>query len=149
MARPHELDLALELLHFGFRAIVAGPDRALSRRGLGRAHHRVLYFIRQNDGLAVGELVRILGVTKQAMHRPLAELVAKKLVVRRPDPSNRRVARLHLSAAGASFERALSGAQRAHFERAFRAAGPRAEDGWRAVMKALAERRARPPRSRP
>ena len=143
MARQRELDEALALLHFGFRAIVAGPDRALARRRLGRVHHRILYFIRQKEGLRIGELVRTLGVTKQALHGPLAELVAKKLVVRRPDPTNRRVVHLHLSPAGASFERTLSGAQRDHFERAFQAAGLRAEQGWCAVMKALADRRLR------
>ncbi len=137
MAHLRDLDEALELLHFGFRAIVAGPDRELSRRGLGRVHHRVLYFIRRNDGLAVGELVRILGVTKQALHRPLAELVAKRLVVREADVKNRRFVRLRLSKPGAALERKLSGAQRRHFERVFARVGDRSERGWCEVMRAL------------
>jgi DNA-binding MarR family transcriptional regulator len=138
MARLGELDEALELMHFGFRAIVAEPDRELARRGFGRVHHRVLYFLRRNEAISVGELVRILGVTKQALHRPLSELAAAKYVLRDVDPTNRRVVRLRLSKAGAAFEQALSGAQRDHFARAFARVGPVAERGWREVMQTLA-----------
>jgi DNA-binding MarR family transcriptional regulator len=138
MARPRELDEALELMHFGFRAIIAEPDRQLARRGFGRVHHRVLFFIRRHERLTVSELVAILGVTKQALHRPLSELVAAKLVVREVDEANRRFVRLRLSRAGDAFEQKLSGAQRAHFARAFARVGPAAERGWRDAMKAIA-----------
>jgi DNA-binding MarR family transcriptional regulator len=77
-------------------------------------------------------------VTKQALHRPLSELVAAKLVVRETDPQNRRFVRLGLSPEGAAFERKLSGLQRDHFETAFRRAGSAAERGWCDVMKVLA-----------
>jgi DNA-binding MarR family transcriptional regulator len=137
MARQRELDEALELMHFGFRAIIAEPDRELEKRGLGRVHHRVLYFIRRNERLTIGDLVGILGVSKQALHRPLSELVAAKLVVREADAQNRRFVRLRLSSAGAAFERKISGMQREHFERAFGRVGPAAEQGWREVMGAL------------
>jgi DNA-binding MarR family transcriptional regulator len=137
MARQRELDDALALMHFGFRAIVAEPDAELARRGFGRVHHRVLYFIRRNDRPTVGDLLRILGVTKQALHRPLSELVASRLVVREADPENRRFVRLRLSSAGAAFERELSGGQRAHFARVFVRVGGAAERGWREVMRAL------------
>jgi len=138
MAHLRDLDEALELMHFGFRAIVTGPDRDLARRGLGRVHHRVLYFVRRNDGLTVGDLVRILGVTKQALHRPLADLVTRRLVVREPDADNRRFVRLRLSRAGAAFERKLSGTQRRHFARVFARVGERSERGWCDVMRDLA-----------
>jgi DNA-binding MarR family transcriptional regulator len=137
MAHLHDLDEALELLHFGFRAIIAGPDRDLERRGLGRVHHRILYFVRRNDGLTIGDLLRILGVTKQALHGPLHELVAKGLVMREPDAKNRRLVRLRLSREGAAFERRLSGAQRRHFERVFTRVGKRSEQGWCEVMRLL------------
>jgi DNA-binding MarR family transcriptional regulator len=139
MARLRELDEALALMHFGFRAIVAEPDRELARRGFGRVHHRVLYFIRRNKRITVGDLVRILGVTKQALHRPLSELVASKFVLREPSPDNRRFVRLRLSSAGVALERKLSGAQREHFARAFERTGAVAERGWREVMSALSQ----------
>jgi len=135
--REAALDDALELLHFGFRAVIAGPDAALARRGFGRVHHRVLFFVRKNPGISIGELVRWLGVSKQALHRPLTDLVGKGLVERNHDPENRRIVRLRLSRAGAAFERTLSGAQRSHFARAFADAGPAAERGFRGVMALL------------
>jgi DNA-binding MarR family transcriptional regulator len=136
-AREATLDETLALLHFGFRAIIAGPDALLGRKGLGRVHHRILYFVRKNAGLSVGELLRILAVTKQALHRPLAELVRQGLAERSVDPDNRRIVRLRLSRAGAAFERTLSAAQRAHFARAFAEAGPSAERGFRTVLALL------------
>lgn len=133
----HALNEALELMHFGFRAIVRGPDRVLARHHLTRMHHRVLYFIGRSPNLAVGDLLKTLGITKQALHRPLTDLVKKGLVTRVKARSNRRVVQLRLSPKGILFERALSGAQRDHFAKVFSEAGKNAERGWRAVMTIL------------
>ncbi len=43
----------VEGLHFGYRTFTAHPDRILAERGLGRAHHRVLYFVRRARRVAV------------------------------------------------------------------------------------------------
>jgi DNA-binding MarR family transcriptional regulator len=132
-----DLDEALELLHFAFRAVVAGPDRELAKLGLGRVHHRVLYFIGRAPDLRVGDLLRVLDVTKQALNAPLRKLERLGLVRRRSDPANRRVKRLALTRKGAALEARLSGAQRRDFARAFRKAGPTARRGWREVMTVL------------
>jgi DNA-binding MarR family transcriptional regulator len=130
----------LALLHFAFRAVVKGPDELLARRGLGRVHHRLLFFIARSPGGTVGELHATLQISKQALHGPLQALVRAKLVAARPEPTNRRLRRLTLTPAGAALEARLSGAQRALFTAVFRRVGPRAADGWRQVMRALAER---------
>jgi DNA-binding MarR family transcriptional regulator len=129
----------LALMHFAFRAVVKGPDEILARRGLGRVHHRVLFLIARFPGCTVGELHATLGVTKQALHGPLQALARAKLVVARPEPTNRRLRRLTLTATGAALETRLSGAQRAMFASAFRRAGPAAAAGWRQVMRALTD----------
>jgi DNA-binding MarR family transcriptional regulator len=131
------LDEALALLFFAFRGLTSEPDRVLAERGLSRVHHRILYFVGRNDGIGPGELVRILGVSKQALARPLRELVAQGLVAAAAVPENRRRKALRLTPAGARLERRLSGSQRRRFARAFRSAGPGAASGWRAVMAAL------------
>src|SRR5580765_8727467 len=100
--RADQLDQALELMYFGFRGLVDAPDRVLSRRGLGRMHHRVLYFIARSPGLSVGDLLQRLAVTKQALHRPLRDLVSRRLVTISADQDDRRVRRLALSKAGAA-----------------------------------------------
>jgi DNA-binding MarR family transcriptional regulator len=130
----------LALLHFAFRAVVKGPDEILARRGLSRVHHRILFFIARFPLSTVGELFGTLGISKQALHRPLSALQRARLVVARPDRGNRRQRRLALTPTGAALEAALSGAQRDLFAEVFRSAGPRATQGWQVVMRALAAR---------
>lgn len=137
MTREDDLNECLELMHFGFRKLVEAPDRELARRGFSRLHHRILYFIARNPDLTVGGLLEILGITKQSLHAPLGELVRDGLVARR---AAGRVRKLSLTARGTALERRISGIQRAHFARLFRAAGKSAEDGWRTVMRLLAAR---------
>ena len=142
--RVEELNQALELMYFGFRGLVDAPDRLLARRGLGRMHHRVLYFIARQPGLSVGDLLARLAITKQALHRPLRDLLARKLVSMRTDQNDRRVRRLVLSKEGTALEDRLSGMQRAHLAEIFSAAGPGAERGWRTVMTRMSGPTVRP-----
>jgi len=138
--RAAELNQALELMYFGFRGLVDAPDRLLARRGLARMHHRILYFIARERGLSVGDLLVRLGISKQALHGPLRELVARRLVATSADQKDGRVRRLELSQAGAALEGRLSGMQRAHLARIFSGTGSRAESGWRTVMLAMSSR---------
>jgi DNA-binding MarR family transcriptional regulator len=137
----------LALLYFGFRAVVKGPDEELARLGLGRVHHRVLFFIARSPGVAVSELMTILDVTKQALHAPLSRLVKDGFVRSVANPADRRERRLTLTARGKALEDRLSGHQRRLFAAAFKNAGPAAERGFCAVMQRLAETGASAPRA--
>jgi len=128
----------LLLLHFAFRSVTRGPDALLARHGFGRLHHRVLFFVGRDPGVRVGDLQSALGISKQALHLPLRELVRAKLVASTPDLDDARTRRLHLTAAGKALEDSLSGSQRKRFQTAFRRAGKEAKDGWRRVMAELA-----------
>lgn len=136
--REH-LDEALKLLLFGFRSVTREPDRILAQHSLSRIHHRILFFVAREPGLAMGGLLQILAVSKQALHRPLSELVRQELLVAEPGRTNRRTKELWLTPKGKKLEERVSGAQRARFSEAFTAAGPRAEKGWRDVMRTLAD----------
>jgi len=140
--RERKLNLALALMHFGFRKMIEEPDRLLSQRGFGRVHHRVLFFVARRPGLSVGELLAILDITKQSLHRPMQDLLRATLLVAELDPKNRRVKRLSLTAAGRSYEDRLSGIQRDMFARIFATRGADAERGWRLVMDQLGQGRA-------
>ncbi len=133
-----DYDEAIELIYYAHRELVGEPDRLLARRGLGRVHHRILYCIARGPGITVGGLCRVLGVSKQALHQPLATLVRDRLVTRSTDETNRRIRRLRLTASGVGLEKQLAAAQRKLFETAFRAAGPTAVAGWCVVMGHLA-----------
>ncbi len=135
---PHSLEACLELLHFGFRNITAGPDRMLAERGLARAHHRILYFIGRAGRLSMSELLKILGISRQAMHRPMRQLRAQGLIEAAPDPGDKRNLLLTLSPEGRAFERALTEPQKAMFAAARDELGEQALEQWRAVMAVLA-----------
>jgi DNA-binding MarR family transcriptional regulator len=137
------LDEAQELLFFAFRALTAEPDRVLAERGLSRVHHRILYFVRRNQGLGPGELLAILRVSKQALARPLRELAAQGLLRGEAIPENRRRKRLTLTPAGLRLERRLSELQRRRFAEAFTGAGAAAAASWAEVMRLLGTREGR------
>ncbi len=136
--REDELREAIELLYFSYRAFTAGPDRILQKRGLGRVHHRVLYFISRNPGLSVNELLDVLQISKQALNTPLRQLASMKLVDNARAPHDARVRELRLTAEGIKLEARLSGTQMLHLEEMFAGAGPKAERGWRDIMQRLA-----------
>ncbi|MBC7986714.1 MAG: MarR family transcriptional regulator, partial [Sphingomonadaceae bacterium] len=72
--REAEIRRGIELMHFAHQHLMRGADAGLAREGLGRAHQRALYFIARQPGLAVRDLLRHLGVTKQSLGRVLGEL---------------------------------------------------------------------------
>jgi len=123
-----------ELMFFSYRAFTSDPDRILTERGYGRAHHRALHFIGRRPGISVAGLLDILGITKQSLARVLKPLVEDGLVDSVPGEADRRQRLLTLTTEGRDFEGALSEAQRERLSRAFREAGPEAVAGFRAVM---------------
>ena len=135
--RQRELREALELFYFAYRAFTAPPDRILEARGLGRVHHRVLYFVGRNPGLTVTALLGVLGVSKQALNAPLRQLVELGLIGTSPDTKDRRAKRLELTPAGTALEAELSGTQLAMMEKVFETTGSDAEKAWCRVMGAL------------
>ena len=132
------LNKALELLHFGFRAITSHPDERLAALGYSRVHHRILYFIGRHPDSSINGLLEVMRVSKQYLHRPLKRLVNDGYVSMRTDPRDRRSKRLKLTAKGARLEASLTGEQRRQLAEAFRRAGPEAEQSWRQVMALIA-----------
>jgi len=132
--RQDELRGAIELLYFAYRGFTDRPDRILERRGLGRVHHRILYFIARRPDVSVRGLLDLLAVSKQALNAPLRQLIEMNLVSALADPADRRMKNLRLTAEGQRLEAELSGAQMRHLQAAFDRAGPEQEAGWRAVM---------------
>jgi len=136
--RESDLNRASELFLFAYRAFTAGPDRILECRGLQRVHHRILYFVGRNPGIAVNGLLATLGVTKQALNAPLRQLQEMGLVDAQASSTDGRVRELRLTSEGARLEQSLTGGQRRRMDAIFRDVGPEAEAGWRSVMERLA-----------
>ena len=129
----------IEAMFFAYRGFVGDPDRILAEHGYGRAHHRALHFIGRNPGITVGGLIDILAVTKQSVNRVLRRLEADGLVIMRPDSHDRRLRHLYLADAGSRLEASLSQVQRRRMRIAYRAAGPEAVAGFRAVLHHIAD----------
>ena len=137
--RQDELRDAIERLYFAYRAFTDRADRILERRGLGRVHHRILYFVGRNPDISVKGLLDVLAVSKQALNAPLRQLLEMGLIAVMASPEDRRVKRLRLTQDGQRLEAELTGAQMRHLQAAFETAGQAGEDGWREVMARLAE----------
>src|ERR671917_1997366 len=135
--REEELRLAQDLLFFGYRDFTAGADAILAELELGRAHHRVLHFVGRRPGIPVGELLGILGITKQSLGRVLTPLVDQGYVSQTAGRADRRQRLLALTPAGEALERRLFERQREWVMRAYREAGPVAVEGFRRVMRGL------------
>lgn len=129
---------AMEAFYFSYRAFTAKPDEILARRGLGRVHHRILFFVARQPGLSVKELLTTLGVSKQALNLPLRQLQEMQLIRSDAAESDKRKRLLSLTEEGAQLENALRSEQARLLRRAFAAAGEQAVHGWLAVNQALA-----------
>lgn len=137
--REEELRQAMELLFFAQRDMARVSDKILQRHGLGRAHHRVIYFVGRYPGITVSELLRLLQVTKQSLSRVLSHLVDDGYVAQTPGERDRRQRRLRLTEAGEALERELTAQQRRLVAAAYREAGEEAVEGFRRVMLGMIE----------
>jgi DNA-binding MarR family transcriptional regulator len=135
--RDESLREAIELFYFAYRAFTAGPDDVLGERGLGRVHHRILYFVGCNPHISVQALLDILAVSKQALNAPLRQLIEKNLISMRPDSLDRRFKRLMLTPEGRKLEAQLTGTQMKLLDAVFAATGIKSATAWKAIMRAV------------
>ncbi len=141
--REDQMRVAQDLLFFAYRDFTGVADVILDELGLGRAHHRALHFIGRNPGMTVGDLLGILRITKQSLARVLNELVARGYVANAAGQSDRRQRLLTLTTDGAALERRLFERQRGRLLAAYREAGGASVEGFRRVMRAVADPAAR------
>jgi len=142
--REEDLRQGIELLFYAYRDFTGEPDAILDKYGLGRAHHRAIYFVGRNPGITVSELLEILRITKQSLSRVLGHLLDHDFIHQRADPADRRRKQLTLSEKGKSLEHELTSTQMERFARAYRDAGEEAVEGFRRVLIGIVEPEDRP-----
>lgn len=138
LKNPASQQQAMEAFFFGYQAFTAKADEMLERRGLGRVHQRIVFFIARYPNLNVKELLAVLEVSKQALNMPLRQLMEMRLVDSLPSEADKRMRLLQLTEEGARLEQALRREQVKLLERVFAEAGEAAVNGWLAVNQALA-----------
>ena len=139
LAKLHELDAALELMYYGWRGMTLAADQYLATLGLSRAHHRILYVVARQPDISIGTLIETLGISKQALNRPLSQLLQRKLLAARRSPEQHRSKLLQVTAEGRRVEQRASGHERKIMREAFDRVGPPGAAGWMAVMEVIAD----------
>ena len=61
--RKQDLRRGIELMFFAYRDFTGEADDVLAELGLGRAHHRVIYFVGRQPNMTVSDLLTILKIT--------------------------------------------------------------------------------------
>ena len=135
--RESEIRRGAELLFFGYSHLYRQTDQCLAKQGMGRAHHRALYFIARQPDLTISALLKTLGITKQSLGRVLGELTTRGMVETRTGREDRRQRLLRLTPAGAKLERELFETMRARLSAAYAAAGQESVTGFWRVLEAL------------
>lgn len=135
--RETEIRRGVELLYFGYSHLYRQTDECLGEQGLGRAHHRALYFIARTPDMTISALLRTLGITKQSLGRVLTELTERGLVETRTGREDRRQRLLRLTETGSALEAELFDAMRQRLGAAYAKAGQESVTGFWRLLEAL------------
>ncbi len=90
----------IELVYFAHIDQADWADHVLAKHGIGRPHHRVLYFAKRFPGISVRELMSILRISNQALARTTTQLVTLAFLEQRYSQTDRRVRQHFLSRTG-------------------------------------------------
>jgi DNA-binding MarR family transcriptional regulator len=127
----------IELLFFAYRDFVGDADHELEVFGFGRAHHRVLHFVRRYPGLKVADLLDVLRITKQSLGRVLKQLLDEGYIVQKTGNNDRRQRLLFVTAKGEALVAKLAGLQTDRIDRALREISPEGADTVRQFLRAM------------
>ncbi len=135
--RKETLRRGIELLFYAYRDFTSEADSILSEIGLGRAHHRVLYFVGKYSGMTVSDLLSILRITKQSLSRVLSHLIAEGYVRQQIGDTDKRQRLLFLTSKGSALEARLTDIQCKRFANAYLKSGASDVAGFEQVLNAL------------
>lgn len=127
----------MDLLLFTNTHHLKRADEKLASLKLGRAHHRVLYFVKRKPDLTVTELLTLLSITKQSFGRVAKELTSRGMIEQRKGEADRRHRLIRLTPAGVALEEALFDELHANVARAYAASGGVAVAGFWTVLQHL------------
>lgn len=102
----------LRLLTRAQKLLRAAADEAMSRHGVRVGQNLVLEVLWETDGLTPGELAGRLQVTTPTVVNTATRMEAAGLLVRRRDPVDGRLVRLHLTPKARAAERPIADARR-------------------------------------
>ena len=138
--RKETLKRGIELLFYAYRDFTNEADTILFELGLGRAHHRVIYFVGKNPGITVSELLNILRITKQSLSRVLSRLISESYINQQIGKMDKRQRLLFLTSKGELLETQLTEIQCKRFANAYLQTGASEVAGFEQVLNALLDK---------
>ena len=139
LTKLHDLDVALELMYYGWRGMTLMADQYLATLGLSRPHHRILYVVARQPDISIGALTEVLGISKQALNRPLNLLLERDLLTSRRSAEQHRSKLLRLTPQGQRVEARASEHERKVLRAAFDHVGKSGSAAWIMVMEVIAD----------
>jgi DNA-binding MarR family transcriptional regulator len=139
LTKLHDLDAALELMYYGWRGMTLMADQYLATLGLSRPHHRILYVVARQPDISIGALTEVLGISKQALNRPLSLLLERDLLTSRRSAEQHRSKLLRLTPQGQRVEARASEHERKVLRAAFDRVGKSGAAAWMTVMEVIAD----------
>lgn len=126
------------VLHFMVQLTIGeDADDRLAASGMGRVHHRIVYFAHFTPGITVSELLAVLNVKHQNIQPALRQLVTDGYILTRASTQDGRVKRLYCSRKGDKLLESVSAGQRERIERAYDSVTPRDRESYFKVMSAM------------
>jgi DNA-binding MarR family transcriptional regulator len=139
LTKLHDLDAALELMYYGWRGMTLMADQYLATLGLSRPHHRILYVVARQPDISIGALTEVLGISKQALNRPLNLLLERDLLTSKRSAEQHRSKLLRLTPEGQRVEARASEYERKVLRAAFDRVGKSGAAAWMTVMEVIAD----------
>lgn len=146
-AAPSDVAMPVDIMglfFFAYRDFVGDADALLEKRGFGRAHHRVLYFVNLRPGMPVADLLDILKITKQSLARVLRQLIDNGYIAQKPGTEDRRQRLLYPTEKGRAFFATLSETQASRISAAIAALPEGSRDTVREFLAHMVEDKDRP-----
>ena len=140
--REEVLRSSIEQLFFAYRDFTGEADAILAQQDMGRAHHRVIYFVGRNPNITVTDLLGILKITKQSLSRVLSRLVEDNYINAKQGHEDKRQRLLSLTEKGIKLEKELTRVQKDRFSRAYKKAGVESVDGFLRVLEHMTDENA-------
>lgn len=126
------------VLHFLLQLSLGDDaDGPLATKGMGRVHHRILYFAHFSPGIAVSELLAVMGVKHQNIQAPLKQLIAEGYILSRASEQDGRVKQLYCSRKGDKLLEFVSARQRERIHRGYEDVTPEDVESYLKVMSAM------------
>ncbi|MCO6018739.1 MULTISPECIES: MarR family winged helix-turn-helix transcriptional regulator [Carnobacterium] len=127
-------DKNLALFYFAYRAFSKTADDLVENYGISKVHRRILFFVARMPGLTVNELLTVLDISKQALNKPMQELLQKEWLVTKPNEADKRSKRIYLTAQGKNIDAQISEAQKEKMKTIFQQTGDPTGEAWTNVM---------------